>query len=119
MSGSFLEKFITSCTLTFKAFDHEVNLSRNKANLWHFTSFSTNTQKKYMVYCAPDLSKVSSLITVASKKVPKGSRLVVVCKEVTPEQLKLAEENGYTLVTHSELKDYGTKMLEAKANQAS
>lgn len=112
MNPKMLQKYINSCTLTFKAFEHEVNVSKNKANLWHFTSVSHRQQKKYMVYCAPNLQKVKSLIRVALKKLPKGSRLVVVCQDYSENDLNEAVEMDYCLVTMATLRQYGSKMLE-------
>lgn len=112
MNPKMLQKYINSCTLTFKAFDHEVNISRNKANLWHFTSVSHRQEKKYMVYCAPNLQKVKSLIKIAMKKLPKGTRLVVVCKDYSEEDLVESQEMGYCLVTIGTLRQFGSKMLE-------
>lgn len=118
MNKKQLEKFVTTCTLTFKAFDHDVHISRNKANLWHFTSTSPRSEKKYMVYCTEDITKVRSLIKIATNKVPKGCRLVVVTMQITDEDLNEAEIHGYTVVSHQELKQYGAQMLEAKAQSA-
>ena len=108
-----IEKYITTCTTTFKMFDHEVIISKNKANLWHFTA--KNADRKYLVYCAPQLSKVKSIIKIALKKVPKGSRLVVICNTFTSEEEELANELEYAIIDIHTLQKYGTEMLEAKA----
>jgi hypothetical protein len=119
MSQQVLQKYINSCTLTFKAFEHEVNVSKNRANLWHFTSISHRQEKKYMVYCAPNLAKVKSLIKVALKKLPKGTRLVVVCKEYSDDDYSDALEMGYCLVTMGTLRQYGSQMLEISSGSDS
>jgi hypothetical protein len=94
-------------------FNHEVIISKNKANLWHFTA--KNDDKKYLVYCAPQLSKVKSIIKIALKKVPKGARLVVICNTYTPEEEQTASDLEYALMDIHTLQKYGTEMLEAKS----
>jgi hypothetical protein len=118
MNSKQLEQFINSCTLTFKAFDFDVHVTKSKANLWHFISSNPRSQRKYQVYCTADISKVRSLVQIAMRKIPKGSRLVVITNEFTPEDSALADEYGYTLVRHIDLKKYGAEMLEAKAREA-
>lgn len=117
MNPQMLQKYINSCSLTFKAFEHEVNISQSKTNLWHFSSLSHRKQKKYMVYCAPNLQKVKSLIKVALRKLPKGSRLVVVCQQYSEDDYQEALEMDYCLVTVETLRQYGTKMLEITSNE--
>lgn len=112
-----IEKYITTCTTTFKMFDHEVIISKNKANLWHFTA--KNGDKKYLVYCAPQLSKVKSIIKIALKKVPQGSRLVVICNTYTSEEEQAATDLEYALMDIHTLQKYGTEMLEAKSSELS
>jgi hypothetical protein len=94
---------------------YEVVISKNKANLWHFTA--AKKDKKYVVYCAPELAKVKGIIKVALKKVPKDSKLVVVCSKHTDEEKSTASENDYTLVTLETIKQYGTEMIEAKSRE--
>ncbi|OIQ20457.1 MAG: hypothetical protein BM556_00515 [Bacteriovorax sp. MedPE-SWde] len=108
-----VDQLVTSCSMVFKSYLYDVVISKNKANLWHFTA--TKKDKKYVVYCAPELAKVKGIIKVALKKVPKGSKLVVVCPNHTEDDKKTAEENEYTLITLTKIKDYGTEMLEAKS----
>jgi len=108
-----LDQFITKCSLTFKAYEHEVIISKNKANLWHFsTSYNS---KKYMVYCAPNLSKVQAIIKIAMKKIPKGSRLVVVCHTHTKEEKEKADNAGFCLLDIGTLQRFGNDMLDAKS----
>ena len=109
-----IDKYITTCTTTFKMFDHEVIVSKNKANLWHFTA--KRNGKKYLVYCAPNLSKVRSIIKIALKKVPADSKLVVICTTYTAEEKELADNSNYALVDISTLQKYGTKMIDAKTD---
>lgn len=108
------KKFITSCTLTFKAFDHTVVVSKNKSTMWNFTALNKRKGKTYAVYCAPRLGSAKVLIKLALKKVPKDSRLIVVTTEFNEEERIQAEQDGYTLVTLALLSKYGTEMLEAK-----
>ena len=72
-----------------------------------------------MVYCAPNLAKVKSLIKVALKKLPKGTRLVVVCKEYSDDDYSDALEMGYCLVTMGTLRQYGSQMLEISSGSDS
>ncbi len=109
-----IDKYITTCTTTFKMFDHDVIISKNKANLWHFSA--KRNDKKYLVYCAPNLSKVKSIIKIALKKVPADSKLVVICNTFTNEEKQLAEESNYALVDIHTLQKYGTEMIEARSN---
>jgi phosphoglycerate dehydrogenase-like enzyme len=73
--------------------------------------------KKYVVYCAPELAKVKGIIKVALKKVPKDSKLVVVCLNHTDEEKNMANENEYTLITLNKIKEYGTEMIDAKSRE--
>jgi hypothetical protein len=113
-----IDTFVTSCTLTFKTFEYEVITSKNKANLWHFTATSTGGDKKYAVYCAPDLIKVKSLIKIALKKIPAGTRLIVICMAHSNEEQEAASNDGYTLIGIGTLKKYGNDMLEVLAREA-
>lgn len=112
---SAIQQFVNQATMTFKTFDYQVVVSKNKSNLWHYVATPPNGAKKYMVYCAPNLAKVKNLIKAAVRKVPRGSKLVVVCQAHTQEETQMSEELGYTLITLGELKKYGTEMIEAKA----
>lgn len=113
-----LEKYVSSCSITFKAFDHEVVMNKSKTTLWHFSSFSRRQNKKYMVFCTPDIKKARSLIKVAMKKLPKDSRLVVVCSQFTQSDQQDALEQDYCLITIDVLKKYGTEMLEISTKMA-
>lgn len=113
-----LEKYISSCSITFKAFDHEVIMNKSKTTLWHFSSFSRRQNKKYMVYCTPDIKKARSLIKVALRKLPPESRLVVVCSQFTQSDQQDALEHDYCLITIEVLKKYGAEMLEISAKLA-
>lgn len=110
-----VDQLVTSCSMVFKSYMYEVVISKNKANLWHFTA--SKKDKKYVVYCAPELAKVKGIIKVALKKVPKDSKLVVVCSKHTDEEKNTASENDYTLVTLETIKQYGTEMIEAKSRE--
>lgn len=112
-----IEKFVTSCSMVFKAYDYEVIVSKNKSNLWHFTA--NKKDKKYVVYCAPDINKVKGIIKVALGKVPKDTKLVVICENHTEEQLEVAKQSDYTLVTLHKIKHFGTELIEAKAREDS
>lgn len=111
-----IDKYITTCTTIFKMFEHEVMISKNKANLWHFSA--KRMDKKYLVYCAPNLTKVKSIIKIALKKVTSDSKLVVICNTFTMEEKQIAEDLNYTLVDIHTLKKYGTDMLETKSAAA-
>lgn len=113
-----LEKFISSCSITFKAFDHEVVMNKSKTTIWHFTSFSQRQNKKYMVYCVPDIKKARSLIQVAMRKVPKDARLVVVCSQFSQSDQQDAIERKYCLITIEVLRQYGAEMLDICSKKA-
>ncbi|MBH47701.1 MAG: hypothetical protein CME71_05985 [Halobacteriovorax sp.] len=112
--SSLVKKFVTSCTLTFKAFEHEVIISKNQSNMWNFMAVNKRKDKVYAVYCAPRLASAKALVKVAMKKVPPDARLVVVTSEFTIEEKMQAEQDGYTLVTLSLLSKYGTEMLDLR-----
>ena len=107
-----IKEFVTSCTFVFKSFDYEVIESKNKANLWHFTAIKD--AKKYVIYCAPDLSKVKGIIKVALKKVPNKTRLVVICTNHDDDEYQEAQDCNYALITLTKIKNYGDSMLEAQ-----
>ena len=76
-----VEEFVNSCTLVFKSFEYDVVISKNKSNLWHYTA--TKKEKKYVVYCAPEIKKVKGLLKVAVNKIPKEHKLVVICNDLS------------------------------------
>ena len=115
--STLLKKFITSCSLTFKAFDHEIVMSQSKSTLWNFTAHHYQNEKNYAVYCAPKINSAKALIKVALKKVPKDTRLVVVTSSYTPEEKVQADREGYALVTLDKLSQYGTEMIEIKERE--
>lgn len=112
--SSVLQKFITTCTLTFKAFQHDVTMSKGKANLWNFVTKDSKNNRLYCIYCAPDIKKVKSLIKIAIKKLPKDHRLVVVCTKYEDVDQTKANETGYTIVTLEEINRFGQEMLEIR-----
>ena len=61
---STLKKFITSCSLTFKAFDHEVNMTQNKATLWNFVAINKRGDKHYELAVKKPLSGKLMQVTV-------------------------------------------------------
>lgn len=115
--SNLVKNFITSCTLTFKAFEHEVIISKNQSTMWNFMAVNKRRDKVYAVYCAPKLSSAKALIKVALKKVPADTRLVVVTSSYTNQENEQATKDGYTLVTLSMLSKYGTEMLEIKQKE--
>lgn len=115
--SNLVKNFITSCTLTFKAFEHEVIISKNQTTMWNFMAVNKRRDKVYAVYCAPRLSSAKALIKVALKKVPADTRLVVVTSSYTDEEYEQANKDGYSLVTLSMLSKYGTEMLEIKQKE--
>lgn len=114
-----LRKFITTCTLTFKAFDFDVTMSESKSTLWNFTTFNPNNQKSYAVFCAQALGKVKGLIKVAMKKLPKNHRLVVVVQNHSDDELEEAALLDYCLVSLGTLHEYGQEMLDIREKEAS
>lgn len=107
-------KFVTKCTLTFKAFDFDVTMSEGKSTLWNFIAFNPNNQKRYAVFCTSKVSKVKGLIKVALKKLPQDHRLVVVVEDHNEEEVKQADEQGFCLVGLGTLDEYGQEMLEIR-----
>lgn len=107
-----VDQLITSCSMVFKSYLYEVVISKNKANLWHFTA--SKKDKKFVVYCTPDITKVRGIIKVALKKIPGDSKLVVICSGYENEDLKQATEFNYTLITLETIKQYGADMIDAR-----
>lgn len=107
-------KFITTCTLTFKAFDFDVTMSESKSTLWNFVAYNPNNQKRYAVFCTPAVSKVKGLIKVALKKLPADHRLVIVAESHNQEEKEAGEQLGYTLVSLGLLNEYGQEMLDIR-----
>lgn len=112
-------KFITTCTLTFKAFDFDVTMSESKSTLWNFIAFNPNNQKRYAVFCTPSVSKVKGLVKVALKKLPADHRLVVVAESTQQEEVVAADEQGFCLVSLNTLNEYGQEMLEIREKESS
>jgi hypothetical protein len=108
-------KFVTTCTLTFKAFDFDVTMSESKSTLWNFVAYNPNNQKRYAVFCTSKVGKVKGLIKVALKKLPQDHRLVVVVEEHTEDEVNQAEEQGFSLIKLSTLEEYGQEMLEIRS----
>lgn len=67
-----------------------------------------------MIYCAPQYTKTKGIVKIALKKVPKDSRLVVVCSRYGATEKMEAETMGYSLIDFKTLEKYGMEMIEAK-----
>jgi len=115
--SNLVKHFINSCTLTFKAFEHEVIISKNQSAMWNFMALNKRRDKVYAVYCAPQLSSAKSLIKVVLKKVPKDTRLVVVTATFTDTEQEAADKDGFSLVTLDILSKYRMEMLEIKQRE--
>ncbi len=115
-SKKIIKGFITQCTMVFKSYEYHVEESKNKANLWHFSV--AKDDKKYVVYCTNSLSKVQGIIKIALKKLPQGTKLVVICDEFSPEDQTKAQSSDYTITKLDTIKRYGIDMLEAKQREA-
>lgn len=111
-----VEQLITSCSMVFKSYLYDVVISKNKANLWHFTA--AKKEKKFVVYCTADITKVRGIIKVALKKIPADSKLVVICSEYENEDFKQSIEGNYSLVTLSMIRQYGADMISAQTKNS-
>lgn len=107
-----LKNFISKTTIVFKTFDFNVKLTKNNSEIWNFKTTNPSGDKKYVVYCAPDLVKSKGVIKVALRKVPSSHRLVVVCSNYDGPDFQDSVDNNYTLVTLDKLNEYGIEMLE-------
>ena len=112
-----LKSIITASSITFKAFDYDVIMSKNKTNLWHFSAISPQEGKKFIIYCTPEFSKVRRLIQIALKKCPADSKLVVVSASHNQTDWLEAQADGFALVDLGTLKEYGTAVIEAKERE--
>lgn len=106
--------FILKCTMCFKIFDYQVKMTESKSSLWNFITTSPVSNKKYAVFCTPNISKAKGLVKVALKKLPKEHRLIVITLQHTEEDLKLAQEQDYGLIAFEELNDFGQQMVGIK-----
>jgi hypothetical protein len=107
-----LKNFISKTTIVFKTFDFNVQLTKNNSEIWNFKTTNPGGDRKYVVYCAPDLVKSKGVIKIALKKVPSSYRLVVVCSNYDGPDFQDSVDNNYTLVTLDKLNEYGVEMLE-------
>lgn len=112
-----LKSIITASSITFKAFNYDVIMSKNKSNLWHFSAVCPEGGKKYIIYCTPEFQKVRKLIQIALKKCPKDSKLVVISATHDQTDWLEAQAEGYALIDLKTLKDYGTAVIEAKQKE--
>ncbi|MCP4913097.1 MAG: hypothetical protein GY909_08255 [Oligoflexia bacterium] len=108
------KKLISSCTLTFKAFDHDVVMSPGKTTIWDFVTTDKRTGKKYCVYCALKMDRAKNLIKIALKKLPKDHRFVVITPQFSEQDEQAAEAGGYCITSVSVLNKFGQEMLEIK-----
>lgn len=110
-----IEEFVNSCTLVFKSFEYDVVISKNKANLWHFSA--NKLENNYVIYCAPEIKKVRGILKVAMKKIPDQHRLVVISSEYSASDEAFAEELEFTLITLKKIKRYGEDLLQARLRE--
>lgn len=111
------KKLISTCTLTFKAFDHDVVMSPGKTTIWDFVTTDKRTGKKYCVYCALKMDRAKNLIKIALKKLPKDHRFVVITPEFSEKDEKAAEEGRYCITSVNVLNKFGQEMLEIKSSE--
>ncbi|TNF30499.1 MAG: hypothetical protein EP319_04895 [Deltaproteobacteria bacterium] len=114
-----LKNFISKTSIVFKTFDFSVKMTKNNSEIWNFTTSNPNGDKRYVVYCAPDLGKSKGVIKIALKKVPSSHRLVVVCSNFDAPDLQESVENNYCLVTLDKLNEYGITMLDILEKEGS
>ncbi len=112
-----LKSIITASSITFKAFNYDVMMSKNKSNLWHFSAVSPAGGKKYIIYCTPEFQKVRRLIQIALKKCPGDSKLVVISGDHSKTDWLEAQAEGFALIDLKTLKEYGTAVIEAKQRE--
>lgn len=112
------KNFINICSVTFKAFDYNISMSKSKSTLWHFTATrKEGNPKHYAVMCAPNLTKSKALIKVACSKAV-DQRLVVVTSNYSDDDLEKARKEDYCLVSIVELKKYGDEMLSIRERES-
>lgn len=89
-------------------------MTNSKSSLWNFITISPGSKKSYAVFCSENISKSNNLIKVALKKLPKGHRLIVVTHNPSEEDIKLAEERGYGLISYDDLSNLSEQMVGVK-----
>lgn len=115
MKKKAIDNFVNTCSIVFKNYDFDVNVTQNKANLWHFSA--RGDDRNYIIYCAPFLHKVKGIIKIALKKIPSGARLVVISGFHSDDDISEAEDQKYCLVDVATLERFGTEMIEARERQ--
>lgn len=113
-----IKKFVTSCTVTFKAFEYRCELAKSSATIWNFIATNESGDKVFAVYCAPQLEKSQSLIRLAKKKLKPNMRLVVVTQDHSEQQLETSRVDGYALVALDALNKFGEDMIHVRAKEA-
>ena len=112
-----LKKHVITCTVTFKAFDHEVQVCRGADVPWDFTTLDKRTKRKFIVYCTDDVDSSFHDIKEALNKIPEEHRLVVVTEGHTKEDEEFATSSGFTLVSIERLDKYGREMLTVQQHK--
>ncbi len=113
-----IKKFISTCTVTFNAFDYRCEIVKSSASIWNFEATNKGGDKVFAVFCAPKLNKSKSLIKLANKKIKENMRLVVVTEDHNEEELEKSREEGYALVTLDSLSKYGEEMILIRTKEA-
>lgn len=112
-----IDKFISACTLTFKAFDYDVKMTRIESSFWNFLVNHSKTKKQYAVFCAPNLDESNAYIDMALTILPKNTRLVVITHSMSDAEKRKADELGHALVTLQDIKWYGNEVINAKERE--
>ncbi|HLE12870.1 MAG: hypothetical protein A2504_13430 [Bdellovibrionales bacterium RIFOXYD12_FULL_39_22] len=107
------DQILKLSTTTFQNYEHEI-IHPGRPTVWHFMAINKRSRKNYLVYCVTAIKKVAPLIDMALEQKDKHSRLVVVCKSCEQEDLQVAKEKNYCLVTSQTLDDYNYDMTVAK-----
>lgn len=107
-----LKTFIAKTTIVFKTFDFNVKMTKNNAAIWNFATSNPEGDKKYVVFCSPELEKAKGIIKIALKKLPSSHRLVVVCSNFKNEDYQESLIHDYCLITFDKLNEYGVEMLD-------
>lgn len=109
-----IKQFVGQCTLTFKAFEHDVVMTEGKATLWNFITLNRRNGRRYAIFCTQTFSKSKSLVKIALKKLPKDHRLVVITNGFNEEELAISEKDDFCLTSLEIIKQFGDEMLDIK-----
>ena len=110
------QNYINQLTKTFEAFEYSCNIPKSLGCTWEMVATNINGQKSFALIFAPRIDGQRNNIRITQKKVEDGTRVVVITEEeLNQDEILKSEEDGYALVTLSEMCRFGLEMMAARA----